>query len=617
MCGIAGFTTGAKARPADGKQIASDMLRAIAHRGPDEQGIVAREELVLAHNRLTIMEPQGGQQPRSHAANGNVLVFNGEIYGHRQFDSELQAAGCELRDHCDTETLFWLLEVYGIDRTLQIIDGMFAFAWYHASSETLYLARDRFGQKPMFYAATDELVFASEIKALRRHPSLRTVAADIDALRLYLLMEYVPGSATGFKGIRQLPAGQVLSWRRGELEVRPYWTPLTIARNADYDAAASVQELERRLDESVERQLLADVPVGIFLSGGLDSSLIAAMARKHHRDVATFTVKFPYASFDESSVAAEVANALGTRHTTVELDRQSCTAGMESLLAAVDQPFCDSSALPTLLLCQATRSHVKVALGGDGADELFCGYPNFKLQRFAKWMALLPGATGKALQGLSRLWPGEGGYMNQRFLLRQLSYGIGQPAQLQSVHWMSAVPAALQRTLWRDGAGPTIDLEVMPGLSSLEQLQQQFISGYLPGSILQKIDRASMQVSLEVRSPFLSNAVSELALSLPIAASFRGMTGKRILRSVAAGYLDRRVIERRKHGFALPVSDLLRGDLRELAEPLLLDAANPMYEHLRRQRVTALWTEHQAGNQDFGKTLWALLMLAAFSRNQF
>ena len=614
MCGIAGFTFSDAAR--DNRAIANNMLAAIAHRGPDEQDVLVLDRVAFAHNRLTIMEPEGGQQPRINAANGNVLIYNGEIYGHREFEFELQAVGCELRDHCDTEILFWLLETYGIEKTLAIVDGMFAFAWYEASSDTLHLARDRFGQKPLFFTEHGgNLVFASEIKALRHHPGLRIVTPDLDALSQFLLMEYLPGPTTGFCEISELPAGHMLTYRGGRVEIKSYWQVSTIERNSSIDRESATQTLDEVLNSAVQQQLLADVPLGVFLSGGLDSSLIAAIAMKHSDDVATFTVKFPYASFDESVHAEAVAASVGTRHTTIELNQQNCVDGIEHLLTQVDQPFCDSSQLPAYLLSKATRQHVTVALGGDGADELFFGYPNFKLLKFARFMAALPQVTASLLRTFAKLMPDSTDYMSSSFLLRQLSYGIGQPAQLQSIYWMSAVSPMLQADLWSDRREVVARLEAIEMLSLLEQCQRQFIESYLAGDILQKVDRASMYSSLEVRSPFLSAAVSEFALSLPVELSFAAGQGKRILRDVAQRYLPEQTISRKKHGFALPVAALLRSDLRDLAEPILLDTSNSMYEHLDFATVNSLWVEHTSNKRNYGKSLWALLMMAAFFRN--
>jgi len=625
MCGLAGFTF-SDTSSRDHETIIADMLRRIEHRGPDEDGVMLTDALALGHNRLTIIEPDGGQQPRCHEASGNTLIFNGEIYNHRAFDAKIQAAGGVLRDHCDTETLFWLLQLFGVEKTLSMVDGMFAFAWYEAGTETLYLARDRFGQKPLFYAeAGGELIFASEIKALRKHPALSEVAPDFTALRLYLLMEYVPGQATGIDGIAQLPAGHYARYRKGALDMHRYWHVEDTNRDPGIDMDAAVDTLDDMLQEVVQEQLVADVPVGIFLSGGLDSSLIAAVARRHHENVDSFTVKFPFSSFDESTYAEEVAARIGTRHTTVELDRRKCVDGLEFLIEHADQPFADSSMLPSYLLCQATREYVTVALGGDGADELFFGYPNFKLLWITRLMAALPVALGTALSALANRLPSASGYMNRAFLLRQFGYGIGRPAPQQSSYWMAAVPPQVQELLWRNASdsGFSLASELQKQLpagerySLKEACQYQFINSYLSGDILQKMDRASMNASLEVRSPYLSNAVSDFALSLPVRAHHRGMTGKRILKKVAGRYLPERTVARRKHGFALPVSAMLRSSLKQVAASTLLDASNPLYECVHFEVVQDLWDQHMAQKRDNGKALLSLLMMAAFYRNQF
>lgn len=594
MCGLVGFTTVGGAPDAH-RETALRMLDSIAYRGPDERGTAQQGGVVFAHNRLTIMEPEGGQQPRVNEESGSALIYNGEIYGHRKFDAEIEVAQGQLRDHCDTESLFWLLQQRGVEKTLRAIDGMFAFAWLDGRADTLYLARDRFGQKPLFYSIVDgQLIFASEIKALRQHPALAQVRPDFDALALYLMMEYVPGAATGIDGICELPAGHLLKWHSGQAAVRRWWSPDTTSRfDADHPGLES--SLEHTLVEAVGEQLIADVPVGVFLSGGLDSSLVAAMAKRHKQDVATFTVKFPFASFDESAHAEQVAAHLGTEHSTVELGRQNCIDGIETLLNNLDQPFSDSSFLPSYLLCQATKEHVTVALGGDGADELFLGYPNFGLLGWAPVMALLPQAAGGLLRGIAGLLPGSDGYMNTSFLLRQLSYGIGRPGELQSPYWMSAVPAGDQAQLWRGRADAEAVIagqlrEQIPesaDMSLLDQCQRHFIEAYLPHDILTKMDRASMYVSLEVRSPFLANDVADLALRVPHEILLQRRKGKLVLRQLATCYLPETTIARKKHGFALPVSALLRGDLQELASGILLDATNPMYAHVDKKTVEA------------------------------
>jgi len=599
------------------------MLARVAYRGPDDDVVVCHGQIVLGHNRLSIMEPQGGQQPRINENTGSALIYNGEIYNHRKFDDGIRG---QLRDHCDTESLFWLLQQHGVVDTLRMVDGMFAFAWYDAADDTLYLARDRFGQKPLFYSVVDgELVFASEIKALRGHPGLASVAPDLDALMLYLMMEYLPGPASGLEGVFELPAGHVLTWRAGKAEISDWRKPGAIGRDVEIDDAQAVAALDAHLSKAVGEELVADVPVGVFLSGGLDSSLVAAMAKRHKSDISTFTVKFPFASFDESRHAEAVAEHIGTDHTTVELGQQNCLDGIDRLLANLDQPFADSSFLPSILLCQATREFVTVALGGDGADELFLGYPNFRVLKAAPMMALMPEVAGRILRSLAGFMPGSDEYMNRSFLLRQLSYGFGKAPDQQSPYWMAAVPPHAQQQLWRgqedvENRIASLLREQAPataGQSLLEGCQQHFISAYLAHDILTKMDRASMYASLEVRSPFLSNVVSDYALSLPINLLMRGGKGKFILGEMARSYLPASTVARKKHGFALPVSALLRTDLRDLASGILLDPSNAMYEHIDYDIVQTWWTLHVDAGRDFGKSLWALLMLGAFYRNHF
>lgn len=626
MCGLAGFTVNRPTTRCDVDRTLTAMLESIAHRGPDQRGIKVFEHVALGHNRLTVIEPQGGRQPRVDAKSGSALIYNGEIYNHRSFDREIAAAGGQIRDHCDTETLFWLIAIHGIDKAVRLVNGMFAFAYYQPGNETLYLARDEFGQKPIFYAEVGgELVFASEICALRRHPLLKRVTPDEIALSVYLMMEYVPGSATGIAEIRELPAGHVLRYRHGRAELTKYHhMPRTVPR-PEIDETRAIPKLDRRLHQAVEQQLVADVPVGIFLSGGLDSSLIAAMARRNHSDISTFTIRFPQASFDESSHAEEVAHVIGTRHETIELSGQNCADAFNELIEKVDQPFADSSLLPTYLLCKATRRHVTVALGGDGADELFLGYPNFKLARLAPYIARLPMSAGSAVRGLTKLFPGSHSYMNWRFLFRQLSNGFGIPASMQSIFWMSALPPVEQQELWINHHDCqtsileqlTTQLEPSAQGPLALQYQRHFLNYYLACDILVKTDRASMYNSLEVRSPFLSTRVASCALTLPHALLLKGLNSKYILKRVADAYLPSHTIARRKHGFAMPVSNLIREDLRDSVEAVLLDTSNCMYQYLNSDVVASLWKDHVSKRQDRGKAVWALFMLANFFRKHF
>ena len=626
MCGLVGFTTTRADGLRDLGGTLTDMLACIAYRGPDQQGTWIGNRLALGHNRLSIMEPDGGRQPRVDGPSGNALIFNGEIYGHRRFDSEIRRSGHELRDHCDTETLFWLLSTRGVKSTLGAIDGMFAFAFYDAGEETLYLARDEFGQKPLYYAEIGgELVFASEMAALRQHPLLRKVKPDLHALSLFLMMEYVPGDQTGIAEIRELPRGHMLTYRDGSISISRYGTTEQPELHPGMNETDAVRRLDELLQTAIEQQLVADVPVGIFLSGGLDSSLVAAIARQHHPDVSTYTVKFDQAGFDESAHAEAVARHLGTRHHTIELSGQNCADAFDELIAKVDQPLADSSLLPTFLLCQATRRHVTVALGGDGADELFVGYPNFKLLWLTSVLAALPKSAGRLLRGVADLMPASHGYMDWRFLLRQLGYGVGIERGLQSVFWMSALAPQDQAAVWQNQPGVEQALRTAigeqlrdsGGASVFEQWRLHFLYYYLAYDILLKTDRASMYNSLEVRSPFLAADVARFALTLPPRLLFRGNQGKYLLRRVADAYLPRDTVRRRKHGFGMPVASMLRDDFRDVVVPLLLDRSNPIYEFLHFAEVRRRWDEHASKQRDHGKALWALFMLAVFCRRHF
>lgn len=612
MCGLAGFT--APDRQA-GEHLAR-MLDAIAYRGPDGTGRFVDDGLAVGHVRLAVIDLHGGAQPRADGA--DVLAFNGEIYGYRRFAAELAEAGCGLADRSDTEVLFHLLRRWGVRRTLERIDGMFAFAWRDGATGLLHLARDRFGEKPLFYAvAGDVLLFASEIKALRRHPLLAGRGLDPAAVDRYLAHEYVPWDETGFAGIRRLPPGHLLTFGGGRLHVERWWMPPSPRHHPDQ--AAALDMLEALLDESVRERLVADVPVGVFLSGGIDSSLIAAFAGRHAAGLTAFTVRMPEASHDETPFARAVARHCGLRHDVVELSESDLLAAFEAVTARIDEPMADSSLLPTWLVCRAARREMTVALGGDGADELFAGYPNFQAQRLAPLMAALPEAAGAALRRALRLLPPSSGYMGLDFRLRQLSHGFGHEPSRQSFLWMSPFSPAERRALWRPEARPAVDPwdlaerllgeEGAPRDDGGAALTHVMAQSYLPGHILTKVDRASMYNSLEVRAPFLARGFAEFALSLPMAWRLKGFSPKYLLKKLAARHLPAAVVGRPKHGFALPLARLLRGPLRAPVRAVLDDPANPVAGWFDGAVIRRLLAEHDRGAADHRKKLWTLFVL--------
>ncbi len=618
MCGLAGFT----GPGADAPAIVRRMIAALAHRGPDGNGEFTDAGIALGHNRLAIIDPAGGAQPRVDAASGDALIFNGEIYGYRTLAGELRDAGVELCDRSDTEVLFQMLRRSGIRETLSKIDGMFAFAFRDGRSSTLYLARDRFGEKPLFYGlAGGDLVFGSELSALRCHPAFRDSGIDRDAAFQFLTYEYLPGNRSGREGISKLPPGHLLSFADGRITLEAYWQPPRGEEPAANDEAAALARLEQLLDRSVKDRLVADVPVGIFLSGGVDSGLVAALAARHASAITAFTVKMPEISFDETPHAVKVASHLGITHEIVELGRSDLVNAFEAVSNRLDEPLADSSLLPTFLVCQAARRRMTVALGGDGADELFAGYPNFQAQLAAPVMRHMPAAVGAmARRGLA-LAPASREYMNLRFRLGQLTQGFGLSEDLQSFLWMAPFSSDEKRALWRADALPD-DPEattfapihaLADGLPAerLPRLLQLFLQTYLPEDILVKTDRAAMMNSLEVRAPFLARDFAEFAMALPGHWKLRGLRGKYLLKKLAARLVPPDTVYRPKHGFAVPLADLLRTLFFERMRDRLLDAGNPVAAWFNAAVIERLLGEHRSARRDHAKKLWTLYILFA------
>ena len=623
MCGVAGFT----APGPEARRILAAMNGALAHRGPDGSGMFVDPRVALGHTRLAIIDLAGGAQPRIDDASGDALIFNGEVYGYRALAEELREAGIALRDRSDTEVLFQLIRRDGVRRAVERIDGMFAFAFRDGASGALYLVRDRFGEKPLYYGlARGRLVFASEVGALKCHPDFRDAAPDRLAAYSFLLFEYLPGTLSGWTGIEKLEPGTILTFRDGRISRERYWRPLVNGMAVDGGTAQPVDEREAAerlgalLLDSVRRRIVADVPVGVFLSGGIDSSLITALAKEAAPDLTAFTVRVGVESFDETPHATLVARHLGVRHEIVELGPTDLVEAFDAIGDKLTEPLGDSSLLPSYLVCRAARQSMTVALGGDGADELFAGYPNFALQRLAPALRHLPAAAGRWLGRAARALPGGDGYMNRRFLLRQLSHGLGAPTARQSFLWMAPFGPAEMAGLWRRSALPEdalagafapIDNHAAEaaGLSAVDLLLYLFLVTYLPEDILTKTDRASMFNSLEVRSPFLDREVAEYAGALPTRLKLAGRRRKVVLKRLAARYLPEAIVERKKHGFAVPIGALIRTLFWERCADVLLSRANPVAQWFERSAIERLLGEHRAGRHDHGKKLWALYML--------
>ena len=620
MCGIAGFTHPGFAPGHDARATLQAMLDAVAHRGPDGSGMHLDPYLALGHCRLAIIDPRGGAQPRVDLATGDALSFNGEIYGYRDLAAELSAAGAPPRDSCDTEVLFQLIRRDGVRAAVERIDGMFAFAYRDGTTGDLTLVRDRFGEKPLYYGfAGRQLVFGSEAAAVLAHPAFRGAAPDLEAAFQLLQFEYLPGEASGWAGIRKLRPGTMLRFSGGRAEVSAYWRPAlgSAAAAPGLTDREAVERLDTLLQSAVARQAVADVPLGVFLSGGLDSSLLAAVAVRCVPGITAFTVRVGGAGFDETPHASDVARHLGLAHRVVQLEDADVADAADALAAGLSEPLADSSLLPSWLVCRAARGSMTVALGGDGADELFAGYPNFPAQRLAPLMRCLPRASGAALGAgmgalAARLPPG--GYMALPFRLAQLGQGFGQPPARQSPYWMAPFGPGAMARLWAADVDQAALRERAFGAlgvpeGGVEGLMQGFLTGYLPDDILTKTDRAAMLNGMEVRAPFLDRAFADQAMALPLRMKLRGRTGKWALKQVARCYLPERIVTRRKHGFGVPIGGLLRTVLRARCEDTVLSRGNPAAAWFRRAELERLLAEHMAGTRDHGKRLWALHML--------
>lgn len=621
MCGIAGLYYPAVPKPVEPHRIAQ-MTDALAHRGPDGAGVWTAPGVGLGHRRLAIIDLEGGVQPMATPDQSAVVVFNGEIYNFQEVRAELERLGARFATDSDTEVLLHGWCVWGPD-LLPRLNGMFAFALYDAEARSLFLARDRFGVKPLHYAELSDgaVAFASELKGLMAHPLFRRTP-DFRAVEDYLGLGYVPDDASLLAGVQKLPAGHFLHLRRGHPVPQPVrWWDIDFSQRARGKTKDLEAELVERMRAAVRSRMIADVPLGAFLSGGVDSSaVVALMAEASKTAVKTCTIGFDEAGHDETAYARQIAERFATAHRTRTVAADDF-ALIDTLVAAFDEPFADASALPTYRVCELARESVTVALSGDGADEAFAGYRRHKF--FAaeeRVRGLLPEGFRRGLFGtLGQLYP-KADWAPRPFRAKTTLLALGETGAEAYAKAVGVTAPDLRRRLYRESALRGLEghraeqryvdtMRAAPVRDALDRAQYADIRHWLPGDILTKVDRTSMAVSLEAREPLLDHRLVEFAATLPPALRIRSGEGKWLMKKALEPWLPRDILYRPKMGFVTPVSAWFRKALAEEAAGLARSkvlAATGWFDHTAIERLAA---DHKAGRADHGRTLWQLLML--------
>ncbi len=644
MCGIAGFWS-ADRSTSDPEEILRAMAGAVRHRGPDDDGVWWEPScgIGFGHRRLAIIDLSvEGHQPMVSASGRYVMIFNGEVYNFQDIRRPLELEGVRFRGTSDTEVMLAAIERHGLRKAVQSFAGQFALALFDRQEHTLSLVRDRLGEKPLYYGTLGgTLLFGSELKALRAHPAWQ---GDIDrgALSLFLRHNYVPAPYSIYQNVSKVLPGTILTFRSSTSEpaAEAYWSARAMVETAataphSIDEDQAVDELDRLLRVVVKREMISDVPLGAFLSGGIDSSLIVAlMQAQSNRPVRTFTIGFAEPSYNEAEHARRVAAHLGTDHTELCVSSADLLAVVPQLPQLYDEPFADSSQVPTFVVARLARQHVTVALSGDGGDELFGGYDRYRVgDRLRRWRRMVPRPIRS---GVARLIESVSPTTWDHVLER---LGV-QPTRARSfsgerLHKLAGILGAQSdRGAYRDvmsywpdpesvvlgGREPPTVLSQPSAWPDLEGLLPWMmyvdLQTYLPDDILVKVDRASMGVSLESRAPYLDQSVVEFAWGLPLAAKVNGGRGKKILRKLLSRYVPPALFDRPKMGFGVPLDTWFRGPLREWAESLIEETRLRREGYFDPRPIASKWEQHQDGRANWHHHLWAILMFQAWLEAQ-
>jgi asparagine synthase (glutamine-hydrolysing) len=640
MCGITGFIDlKRQTSAADLEAIAGRMADSMLHRGPDDSGTWADPDsgIALGFRRLSIIDlSPAGHQPMVASGGHHVICYNGEIYNAEDIRRELGPFAPNWRGHSDTEVMLEAFATWGVERGVQKLIGMFAFALWETEARRLWLVRDRLGIKPLYWAEMgSSFLFGSELRALRAHPAF-AAEIDRDATALFLRHNYYPNPWTVFAGVRQLPPGHMLCLEPGKRpRIEPFWTLAEVARQGqrspfEGDQTDAAEQLETLLADAVKRRMIADVPLGAFLSGGYDSStVVALMQSQSSRPVRTFSIGFHEAGYNEANHAKAVAAHLGTDHTELYVTAEEAQGVIPRLPDIYDEPFADASQIPTYLVSTLARRHVTVSLSGDGGDEVFAGYNRYShASRFNDTMARIPTrlrqAGASAVNAIpAGLWDAGALLLPSRHRPRTLADKMQKFADIAAEdgdgfyrkltsHWPNPASIVLGAKEPETVIGDPKVREIVPGF--IERMQYRDTLTYLPDDILTKVDRASMAVSLEARVPLLDHRVVALSWSMPLRFKLDRGSSKRVLRSVLYRHVPPSLVDRPKMGFGVPIDSWLRGPIRTWAEDLLSEQSLRAGGIFRPEPIRKRWAEHLTGRRNWQHSLWNVLMFEAWRR---
>lgn len=618
MCGIAGYVgTGEK------KDL-EKMIDALRYRGPDDHGFLINDTVGLGHARLSIIDTSfSGHQPMETFDKTVAVVFNGEIYNFKELRFQLEKK-YSFVSKTDTEVILYAYKEYG-EACFEKLDGMFAIALYDFKAHKLFLVRDRMGKKPLYFTQTNKtIVFASELTSLLKHQSVKK-EFDLNSLYEYFSYDFVPSPRSILKNVQKLEPATYLLFQDGKIQKKTYWNP--VFNEIDISEGEAVQKLDTLIGEAVEKRLVSDVPLGIFLSGGLDSSAIAFYAQKYSsQKIKTFSIGFDEKSFDESEYARTVADLLGTDHHLKRFKMIEASQRIPEILETLDEPLGDASLIPTFLLSEFARTKLTVALGGDGGDELFAGYPTFQMEKFANLFRFLPLSLKKVAKRIVYGLKPSYGNFGLEFVIKKLMDGWEDHDSVsRHMNWLGGFTSSdkvglFQSHILKNNRTENVFSEAQAYFDehtqmSLEnRLLYMYQRTYMMDGVLTKVDRASMRASLEVRAPFLDYKIVEFVNSLPYSYKLKGFTTKYILKKMMEGKIPKEIIYRKKKGFGMPVGKWLRGELKEYCNSVLSEESIKKVGIFNPEYIKKIKNEHFEGKQDHRKKLWDLLVFEVWRK---